>query len=221
MRRVTLLFLFLPLAGCIETQICGSGFTDEAGRCVPANAAPHYYSTDAPIDASGVTLRDARAARDLVAWPDGGAAGEDDFNLVLIVDLASDAEARRDPESPGFDLDAVALIRGRERIAFGGRVVSYVLNRPGERNRWVDPLAVIGPPDDIPASLGAGGGHIAIEWDSGNTSQAGDFVEVTQAAVDREGPYSVSLCRRSQPVSPRDCLPIGRAQGSGQFVVPF
>ncbi|MCB9549137.1 MAG: hypothetical protein H6706_25320 [Myxococcales bacterium] len=231
--RIILAALALP--GCIlEPRFCGEGFVESDGRCVPASAAPAWYSDGGPPPDVGVLPDDARLPPDArvldaepavpdVAVPDRWA----DRRTVLIVDRGSQQAARAAPATPGFDLDAVSVF-GPDGQVVGdlGAVIEARIHDPFSRSLATRADAAIGAADaegidDVDAfvSLGTEGAYIFAGWQLARPLRTGDTILVFEMGDDRESEAAEIYLCLDHRLSLDRCVSIGTIEGTQELVL--
>ncbi len=220
------------LPGCVlDAELCGQGFEANQGRCVPARTAPAWYR-DGGLDAPplpDVGALDARPEDAFEQPPDAALPGRlDGHKTLLVVDRANRNSARRTPDTPGFDLDAVGVYAPDGRpVGSLGELLSVQINDPYRASRALQPERALGQPDATDTtdseryvSLGTEGGYVFAALDLQRPVQAGDRVVAFEVAGDvAEERAEIYLCL-DELLSLERCHSLGLVQGTAELRVP-
>ncbi|MFN3198227.1 MAG: hypothetical protein ACE366_07385 [Bradymonadia bacterium] len=200
--------------GCLlDTETCGPGFTEEAGRCVPRSAPPPFPGTTD----GGFALPDRGVGPefDMGLVPDTGVGFEDagfpdadvvpenpwaQYDSVLIVDRTEQFIAEEWPFSPGVDFAGVNIQRvfddGGLEVSGVASILGAIINDPFGQSEFTDPQVLVGFGGAAPVSLGGNGGFVwALLQPGVRPLQAGDELILDAYLFDGPGEiYDAYLC---------------------------
>jgi hypothetical protein len=222
------------LSGCVlDAELCGQGFESADGRCVPARPAPAWYG-DGGFDAAPLPPDarpwDAQLEEDAFQQPPDASAPNrwEGHKTLLVVDRGARSGARRTPETPGFDLDAVGFYSPDGRpIGRLSQIIMAQINDPFAASRATQPDRALGEPDASDTtdgrrfvSLGTEGGYLFASIDLQRTLQVGDRVVAFEVAGDVGDELAEIYLCQDEVLSLDRCHSLGSVQGTAELRVP-
>ena len=123
--------------------------------------------------------------------------------------------------SPGADVDAVALLRADQPVAWATRVVASSIGTGSFGNEVANPSKALGPADHPPSTLDGfvalgGAGHFVV-LELGEVTRAGDQLQVHEVGRVGGRAEPIEVCVSASPDGPWRSV----GMGWGLFTVPL